>query len=121
MKLILSLPGVFGFVSISFVGTHNKALTLSLVIPAYNEERYLKACLEAVAQQTISPIEVIVVDNNSTDKTADIAQSYNFVRLVSEKKQGRGHARNKGFDLAIGDNIGRVEFDTVLSPDSFYP
>lgn len=96
---------------------HKKALTLSLVIPAYNESVHLRGCLDAVASQTVPPDEVIVVDNNSTDDTAKIAKSYRFVRLISEKEQGLTQARNAGFDAAKGDIIGRIDADSVISPD----
>ena len=93
------------------------ALTLTLVIPAYNEERHLKACLDGVARQTIMPDEVIVVDNNSRDKTAEIAKSYRFVTLLEEKHQGRGHARTRGFNAATSDILGRIDADSVIDPD----
>lgn len=94
-----------------------KALALSIVIPAYNEESYLEACLLAIAKQTVMPDEVIVVDNNSTDRTAQIAKSFKFVRVITAKKQGRVFARNVGFDAAKGDIIGRIDADTHLPPD----
>jgi glycosyltransferase involved in cell wall biosynthesis len=92
-------------------------LRISLVIPAYNEEDHLRACLDAVAKQTVKPFEVIVVDNNSTDATAAIAKSYPFVRLVREARQGVVYARDAGFDAAKGDIIGRIDVDTLLMPD----
>ncbi len=94
-----------------------KQLTLSLIIPAYNEEHHLKACLDAVAAQSVMPDEVIVVDNNSTDKTRLIAQEYSFVTLVNEPKQGVVFARNCGFNAAKSSLIGRIDADTILSPD----
>lgn len=91
-------------------------LKISIVIPAYNEEAYLADCLQAINKQTIAPDEVIVVDNNSTDKTAEIARQFPFVRLVNEPKQGLFHSRNHGMDLATGDVIGRIDADTVIDP-----
>jgi glycosyltransferase involved in cell wall biosynthesis len=91
--------------------------TVSLVIPAYNEESHLAGCLEAIALQTVQPLEVIVVDNNSTDQTAAIAKRYPFVTLVHEPEQGVVYARNKGFSLARGDIIGRTDADGQLAPD----
>src|SRR5687767_4676135 len=87
---------------------------VSIVIPAYNEERHLRPCLEAIAAQTVQPFEVIVVDNNSTDKTAEVARSFPFVRVVYEPRQGRVFARNAGFDAARGDIIGRIDADITL-------
>lgn len=94
-----------------------KAQTLSIVIPVYNEESYLKQCLDAVAKQTIKPDEVIIVDNNSTDSSVEIAKRYNFVKVIHEKKQSVLYARNKGFDAAKSDIIGRIDADTVLPKD----
>lgn len=91
-----------------------KPLTLSLIIPAYNEARHLMACLDAVAAQTEAPDEVLVIDNNSTDDTAKIAKSYPFVTLVNEKRQGILFARNTGFDRATGYIIGRIDADTII-------
>jgi glycosyltransferase involved in cell wall biosynthesis len=95
----------------------NKSLTLSLVIPVYNEENHLKACLDAVAAQTDMPEEVLVVDNNSKDKTLAIAKTYPFVTILSAKKQGVVHARDIGFNAAKSDIIGRIDADTVLPSD----
>lgn len=91
-----------------------KQLTLAIVIPAYNEERNIKACLDSIAAQTVPPDEVIVVDNNSTDKTAAIARRYRFVRLIKEKNQGIVFARDAGFNAARSDLIGRIDADTIL-------
>lgn len=91
--------------------------TLSIIIPAYNEERHLRRCLEAIAAQTVAPDEVIVVDNNSTDATADIARQFPFVTVVRESRQGRVYARDAGFDAATTDILGRIDADTVLPPN----
>lgn len=88
--------------------------TLSIVIPAYNEESYLKSCLQAIARQTVKADEVIVVDNNSIDKTADIARSFPFVRLITETRQGLYFSRQAGMAAATGDIIGRIDADTVV-------
>ena len=97
--------------------SQNKALTLSIVIPAYNEEHHLRACLDAIAAQTERPDEVIVVDNNSTDKTATIAKSYSFVKVVREPRQGIVYARNRGFNATHTQLIGRIDADTHLPRD----
>ena len=94
-----------------------KSFKVSIVIPAYNEESHLRLCLEAVAHQTVTPFEVIVVDNNSTDATAAIARSFPFVRLVNEKRQGVMYARDCGFDAARGEIIGRLDADSIIVPN----
>jgi glycosyltransferase involved in cell wall biosynthesis len=93
---------------------NKQALTLSIIIPVFNEESYLKTCLESIARQTEKPDEVIVVDNNSTDNSAIIAKQFKFVTLITEKKQGVTHARNTGFNCAKSEIIGRIDADTIL-------
>jgi glycosyltransferase involved in cell wall biosynthesis len=95
----------------------NKKLTLTIVIPAYNEQRQLGACLDSIAGQTEMPDEVIVVDNNSSDQTREVAKNYPFVKLFSESSQGIVFARNRGFNTAHSQLIGRIDADTILSPD----
>ncbi len=92
-------------------------LTISIVIPVYNEAEQINACLEAIAAQTLLPDEVIVVDNNSTDGTAALAARFPFVTVITEQKQGVVHARNTGFDAARGDIIGRIDADTIVPAD----
>lgn len=94
----------------------NKKLKFSLVIPVFNEEDYIGACLSAVAAQTILPDEVIVVDNGSTDRTRDIVGEFAFVKLLSEPRRGVQAARDKGYRIAKGDLIGRIDADTILPP-----
>lgn len=96
---------------------NHKRLSVSLVIPAYNEECYIGACLDSLTRQTKQPDEVIVIDNSSSDKTAEIAKKYPFVKLVKEPKQGRVFARNAGFDAAKGDVIARIDADTEVPPN----
>jgi len=86
---------------------------ISVVIPAYNEEKYLPACLASLKQQTFKDFEVIVVDNNSTDKTARIAKSFG-AKVVEEKRQGIAFARDRGFSIARGEIITRTDADTIL-------
>lgn len=92
-----------------------KPLTLSIIIPVYNEQSHLKTCLESIAWQTELPDEVIVVDNNSSDNSIDIAKSFSFVKVITEKKQGVLWARSKGFNKANSDVIGRIDADSILS------
>ena len=94
-----------------------KALTVSIVIPVYNEESYIEACLDAIAVQTVLPDEVIVVDNNSTDKTVRLVKKYPFVTLLHESEQGVLYARQTGMNAATSDIIGRIDGDTVLDTD----
>lgn len=91
-----------------------KPLTLSIIIPVFNEQNYLADCLDAIASQSVKPDEVIVVDNNSSDDSLQIARSYPFVKLVSERRQGIVYARNRGFAAARSDLICRIDADSLL-------
>jgi glycosyltransferase involved in cell wall biosynthesis len=99
------------------VPVDKEPLTLSLIIPAYNEENYLRGCIESIAKQSVKPDEVILVNNNSTDKTLEIAAEFDFVRVINEPKQGIVYARNRGFDAAKSDIIGRIDGDSRLPSD----
>ncbi len=92
-------------------------VTVSVVVPAYNEEKYLGRCLAALANQTypFDLFEVIVVDNGSTDKTAEIARRYG-VRVVFEPRKGVARARQIGFEAAQGDVIASTDADAVVPP-----
>ncbi len=94
-----------------------KPLTLSIVIPAYNEERYIGACLDSIAAQIVKPAEVIVVDNNSTDETVAVASKYPFVKVLQESRQHQVFAQATGFKAAKGDILGRIDADSILPPD----
>lgn len=95
----------------------NKTLTLTIVIPAYNEQSYLEACLDSISAQTLMPTEVIVVDNNSSDDTLKIAHQYSFVKILKETKQGVYFAAKTGFSAAGSQIIGRIDADTLLPGD----
>lgn len=94
---------------------------ISVVIPAYNEEKLIGSCLEAFLHQTTTkPFEIILVDNNSLDKTVTIAQSYGKrlpLRIFREKRKGRGTARATGFQHANGDIILSTDADIIVPSD----
>lgn len=98
--------------------------TLSIVIPAYNEEDTIRSCVLAAINQTVPAEEIIVVDNRSTDQTPEIlaeliAQNPEApIRVLrQDKEQGISPTRNFGFDAAQGDIIGRIDSDSVLEPN----
>lgn len=92
-------------------------LTVSIVIPVYNEGDSLAACLEAINLMNVQPTEIIVVDNNSTDNSLAVACRFQGVTVLSAKDQGVLYARNIGFNAAKGDIIARIDADTVLPRD----
>ncbi len=89
---------------------------ISVVIPAYNEEEYITYCLQSIKRQNFKDFELIVVDNNSTDKTAEIARHFG-ARVVKEKIQGITPAREKGFKEAKAEIIARTDADSQVPGD----
>ncbi len=92
-------------------------MKVSAVVIAYNEEKYIEECLISLLNQTEKADEIILVDNNSTDKTVEIASKFKEVRIVKEEKQGMIYARNKGFDSAKYEIIARLDSDTRVPKD----
>lgn len=96
-------------------------VAVSIVIPAYNEEKYLSLALQSLTGlQTKKTFEVLVVDNNSSDNTAKVAKDFQdklHIKVILEKKQGRGAARKKGFDEAKAQIIVSLDADTKVYPD----
>lgn len=91
-------------------------MTYSVVIPAYNAEATLVAAIESVYQQTVTPSEVIVVDDGSTDKTAEIAANIPRVKVIRQDNQGPGAATNVGFTACTYPLIATLDADDLWLP-----
>ena len=94
-------------------------MRLSFVVPAYNEETYLPACLESVLAQSRElgdQVEIIVVNNASTDRTREVALKYPGVCVVDEPRKGLTYARQAGFTASKGELIANVDSDSRLTP-----
>jgi len=98
--------------------------SVSIVIPAYNEESVIRQCLTAAIYQSSPAHEIIVVDNKSTDRTAEIVRSMQLeypespIHLVAQHDaQGLIPTRNAGFDYGSGEVLGRIDADSVLEPE----
>lgn len=90
-------------------------MKVSLIVPAYNEEKSLAKTLESLCGQTYSDVELIVIDNNSTDKTNSIAKKYTEnVRI--ETRKGYMHAVSRGAQESHGDLISFCDADTLYPP-----
>lgn len=92
---------------------------ISIVVPLHNEEQYLDTCLKSLLAQEYphDRYEVIVVDNNSTDRSVEIANQYSRVTLLSETRQGDFAARNRGVQSATGDIIAFTDSDSAPASD----
>ena len=91
-------------------------MTLSLVIPAYNEEKYIAECLQRIFSGENAFSEVIVVNNASTDNTTAVAVEFSSARVVNEPRKGTSSARNRGYEEARGDIVAFLDADARLSP-----
>jgi glycosyltransferase involved in cell wall biosynthesis len=87
-------------------------LTVSVVIPVKDDARRLAVCLAAIRRQTVAPLEVVVVDNGSTDASAAVARA-GGARVVREEHAGIPAASAAGYDAAIGDVIARLDADSI--------
>ena len=89
---------------------------VSVVVPVYNGEAFLRETLDSVFAQDYDPIEVIVVDDGSTDGSARIAQSYSDVRYHWQENAGPAAARNRGIEVAQGEFVAFVDSDDIILP-----
>ena len=96
---------------------------VSVIIPVYNVENYLRQCLDSVVNQTLSDIEIICVDDGSTDNSGKILDEYatkdSRIKVIHKENGGYGKAMNVGLDNAIGEYIGIVEPDDYIALDMY--
>jgi glycosyltransferase involved in cell wall biosynthesis len=93
------------------------ATLVSVIIPVFNGELYLRAALDSVFAQDYKPYEVIVVDDGSTDKTAAIISEFKDVAYLRQSNQGVAAARNTGLDVARGEFIAFLDQDDLWVPN----
>ena len=96
---------------------------VSVIVPCYNVEKFVRTCLESLKKQTLHEIEFIVVNDGSTDKTSEIIQAVTadddrFV-VLNKKNSGYGDSVNRGMALATGNYIGIIESDDWVEPEMF--
>lgn len=93
-------------------------ITVSVIIPVYNTEKYLEECLKSVINQTLKEIEIICIDDGSTDNSPDILKEYSEkdgrIRIYSQTNKGQGAARNRGIDLAKGEYVYFIDSDDFM-------
>lgn len=91
--------------------------TLSVIIPCYNYAHYLGDCIESVLNQSVKADEIIIVDDESTDNTKEIASKYP-VKYIWQKNKGLSGARNTGIQEATSEYIMCLDADDMLRPDA---
>lgn len=90
---------------------------VSLIVPIYNSSEYLNKCIDSLLNQTLKDIEIILINDGSTDKSEKIIKSYNDKRIkyISKKNEGIGKTRNRGIKEATGEFIAFVDSDDYLN------
>lgn len=94
-------------------------VAISFVVPAYNEEALIASCLYAILAETARvgrKAEIIVVDNNSTDRTRQVVAGIREIKIVDEPKRGLVQARRAGCLIATGELIANIDADTMIPP-----
>lgn len=92
-------------------------MKISVVIPLYNKREHIRRCIESVTQQTVPPHEVIVVDDGSTDGSAEELTDYqSTVKVIRQKNSGESAARNTGISAATGELIAFLDADDSWKP-----
>jgi glycosyltransferase involved in cell wall biosynthesis len=89
---------------------------VSVIVPVYNAERYLEEALTSIESQAVSSLEIIVVDDGSTDGSADIARRFHTVRYIHQGNRGPAAARNRGVALARGRSLAFLDADDLWAP-----
>ena len=102
---------------------NKKQPKVSVVVPCYNVEKYLPQCMDSIINQTLKDIEIICVNDGSTDSTLRILQKYaekdKRIKIIDKANSGYGASMNKGFSEANGEYLGIVESDDWVEPDMF--
>ncbi|MBR6127100.1 glycosyltransferase [bacterium] len=98
-------------------------IKVSIIVPIYNVEKYLECCLSSLLNQTLNDIEIICIDDGSTDNSSNILQRYKQtdvrIKVLTQANSGQGIARNNAIDIACGEYIGFVDPDDYVSPQMF--
>lgn len=96
---------------------------LSVIVPVYNVEKYLKRCINSILNQEYSYFELILVDDGSTDKSGNICDEYadkdKRIRVIHKENSGLSSARNIGIDVASGSYISFIDSDDYINPNMF--
>ncbi len=95
---------------------------VSIVIPVYNMEKYLKECMDSVVNQTMTEIEIICINDGSTDGSLNILKEYavedNRIKIIDKKNSGLGPSRNLGLDYVSGECVMFIDSDDRLKPNA---
>jgi glycosyltransferase involved in cell wall biosynthesis len=98
-------------------------IKVSVIVPVYNVAKYLPACIDSIVSQTLRDIEIICINDGSTDNCAKILEQYarrdSRILVITQANKGLSNARNTGIARAQGEYVGLVDSDDVVLPDFF--
>lgn len=98
-------------------------MKISVIVPVYNAERYIKKCISSVMRQTYSDWELLIIDDGSTDGSGDLidiaAKKDSRIIAVHQKNAGPGEARNRGIEMATGDFVAFLDADDFIDKEYF--
>ncbi len=94
---------------------------ISIIIPVYNCEKYVAKCVDSLLRQTLNDIEIILINDGSTDNSLGILKQYNDnrIKIITKANGGQSSARNVGMEIAKGEYIGFVDSDDWVAPDYY--
>lgn len=96
---------------------------ISVIVPIYNVEKYLERCIQSIIKQTYKNLEIILVNDGSTDNCARICEEYaqrdSRIKVIHKKNGGLADARNKGLEIATGEYIGFIDSDDYIEEDMY--
>ncbi|HAQ0795523.1 TPA: glycosyltransferase, partial [Enterococcus faecium] len=96
---------------------------ISIIVPVYNVEKYLKKCVDSILGQTFTDFELLLIDDGSTDNSGSIcdelAKTDNRIKVIHKENGGLSDARNIGIEVAKGDFIGFIDSDDYIDEDMY--
>ena len=100
----------------------NKNPIVSIIVPVYNTEKYLERCIVSLRQQTLNSIEIILIDDGSSDNSGNICDDYaskdDRIKVIHKRNEGQGLARNSGLELSEGKYVLFVDSDDYIETDT---
>lgn len=100
-----------------------KEIKISIIVPVYNTSKYLERCIDSILNQTLEEIEIILIDDGSTDNSGEICDRYKKsdprINVIHKKNEGLGLTRNAGLREAKGTFVGFVDSDDYIEPNMY--
>ena len=110
-------------ISNPIIDSNNPKDLISVIVPVYNSEKYIERCINSITHQTYRNLEIIIVNDGSTDKTLDICKKLQYddyrIKIINQENKGVSNARNTGIENSIGKYVAFVDSDDYIEPDMY--